>query len=260
VVFNTGSSPGVVVTMTSMAASSSGSSSDPLSADGPATAMAADIFAAPPPTTATPAVVAATTPAAPANNLQAEVSALLSHWRMAESRFPHSLTVIAVSSRLADVGVSFLCRYLIFCLQLLEKAQATAPIDSSSGSGARLAATAYQYAVPQGTSSAAASASASAVPGSDENAAASLSSDISFARGSCFTYALGADASRARLWRQCLVADELHCLGRILEATRLLLPVAARYRLQAQLATATVPASNPSAVPSGGGLCIAVIN
>ncbi len=84
---------------------------------------------------------------------------------------------------------------------LLEKAQATAIIDGGSGGASR----ALQALVAAGT-------------------------ETTFSPGSSFSYFLSPTASRARLWRQWLIADEFYARGEAMKALRLLLPIAALMR------------------------------
>ena len=87
-------------------------------------------------------------------------------------------------------------------ISLLEKAQATAIIDGGTGSASR----ALSLLSASGT-------------------------ETNFDRGSSFAFFLAATSSRARLWRQWLIADEVAARGDVTRALKLLAPIAALLRV-----------------------------
>lgn len=149
---------------------------------------------------------------APGAALQAAETEL-AHWHVVSSPFisgaPHFAPVAGgppVRSR-DEAARAYLIQtesrvpHFDVIFSLLEKAQATAIIDGGSGGASR----ALQALVAAGT-------------------------ETTFSPGSSFSYFLSPTASRARLWRQWLIADELYARGEAAKALRLLLPVAALMR------------------------------
>jgi hypothetical protein len=111
-----------------------------------------------------------------------------------------SQPVLAAAAHVAESRAN----HSALIIALLEKAQAMSTVDGGAGSATRL------FVTPK----------------------AGEADSLYFARGSVFTYEVGPDASRTRLWRQALLADEAFAGGRVDAALRLLLPVAERYRCE----------------------------